>query len=70
MLGKKACVLVRESVLSELVTVFDGMWACREAEHSRVAAGQGGRGGGTATAGCRARVVGLAVLTAARQGQG
>ena len=35
--------------------------------NSRVAAGQGGRGGGTAA---RARVVGLAVLTAARQGQG
>jgi hypothetical protein len=35
--------------------------------NSQVAAGQGGRGGGTAA---RARVVGLAVLTAARQGQG
>ena len=35
--------------------------------NSQVAAGQGGRGGGTAA---RARVVRLAVLTAARQGQG
>ena len=73
-------MLVQESV----VTVLGCTWACKEAgQHSGSReghgewqqpggsragpGGQGGRGGGTAG---RARVVGLAVLTAARQGQG